>query len=296
MATYYTNERARYGGVTGTIIPFPVKLPSVNVPNQGDWAKLLPAGYLRCDGSVLSSTTYPVLAEVLGTGQNSKFRRPDQEISDDQFVLPDIGSKHIQGGNASGAYLNDKIINEDGEGTYRVGCEIDVISLVGDSATISYEGSFEVIAPSDIEFTGNPSFGTTTSDGRTLKAFIGEQAFQSHGHDANVGVFTYLGKFTDSNFTATASQGGNDGQNEGSNELITIDAPTDSSAVVTHAHLIDFPSTTTIKENNELRYNFTNTDVDAFGLETTVNLTTSNIKKLDEATPPFILVEYLIKI
>lgn len=42
MATFYTNERARYGGVSGTIIPFPIKLPDVNVPDQGDWKNLLP--------------------------------------------------------------------------------------------------------------------------------------------------------------------------------------------------------------------------------------------------------------
>lgn len=301
MATFYTNERARYGGVSGTIIPFPIKLPDVNVPDQGDWKEYLPAGFLRCDGSVLAASEYPVLAEVLGTGQNSKFRRPDQEITNNQFVLPDIGSKYIQGGNASGTYLNDKVTNVE-EGTtapYRVGAEVAVVSLIGDSTTITYSGEFEVISPGNIEFIGNPQFGTTTDDGRTLNAFLSEQAFQAHGHDSDVGIFNYLGQWTDSVFTGAttgSSQGGNDGQNEGSNEPITIQQPTDSSAVVDHAHLIDFPSSTQIADNNELRYSFVNTDVDAFGLETTVNLTTSNINKLDEATPPYILVEYIIKI
>jgi len=301
MATFYTNERARYGGVSGTIIPFPIKLPDVNVPNQGDWAEYLPAGYLRCDGSILAASEYPVLAGVLGTGNNSKFKRADQTLTDNQFVLPDIGSKYIQGGNASGAYLNDKVQNVDEGDTapYRVGAEVNVVSLIGDTTTITYSGEFEVISPGNIEFIGNPQFGTTTSDGRTLNAFLSEQAFQAHGHDADVGVFNYLGQWSDSIFTGNttgASQGGNDGQNEGSNEPITIQAPTDSSAVVSHAHLIDFPSSTQIADNNELRYSFVNTNVDAFGLETTVNLTTSNIKKLDEATPPYILVEYIIKI
>jgi len=301
MATFYTNERARYGGVSGTIIPFPIKLPDVNVPDQGDWAEYLPAGYLRCDGSILAASDFPVLAQVLGTGNNSKFKRDDQELNNNQFVLPDIGSKYIQGGNASGAYLNDKVQNVDDGDTapYRVGSEVNVISLIGDSTTITYSGEFEVISPGNVEFIGNPQFGTTTTDGRTLKAFLSEQNFQAHGHDADVGVFNYLGQWADSLFTGGdtgASAGGNDGQNEGSNEPLTIQAPTDSSAVVSHAHLIDFPSSTEISDNNELRYSFVNTDVDAFGLETTVNLTTSNVKKLDEATPPYILVEYIIKI
>ena len=97
MGVYYTNERARYGGVSGTIIPFPIKMPDTNVPDIGDWRDILPAGYLRCDGSILSATEYPVLAQVLGTGQNSKFRRPDLTLSSNQFQLPDLGSKNIIG-------------------------------------------------------------------------------------------------------------------------------------------------------------------------------------------------------
>jgi len=299
MTVFYTNERARYGGVSGTIIPFPIKLPDVNVPDQGDWKNLLPAGYLRCDGSILSATEFPILAGILGVGNNSKFKRADTELTNDQFQLPDIGSKFVSGGNASGAYLNDTVINEDSNGGYRVGAEISVVSLIGDSATISYSGSFEVISPGNVEFIGNPQFTTTTSDSRTLKAFLSEQNFQAHGHDADIGVFSYLGQWADSVFvgdTTGASQGANDGQNEGSNEPITIQQPTDSGAVVDHAHLIDFPSSTEIADNNNLRYTFQNTDIDAFGIETTVNLTTNNIYKLDEATPPYILVEYIIKI
>ena len=269
MTVFYTNERARYGGVSGTIIPFPIKLPDVNVPDQGDWKKILPAGYLRCDGSILSATEYPVLAGILGVGQNSKFKRDTQELTNDQFVLPDIGSKFISGGNASGAYLNDKVLNEDSNGEYRVGAEVNVLSLIGDSATISYTGNFEVVSPGNIEFIGNPQFGTTTSDGRTLNAFLSEQNFQAHGHDASVGVFSYLGNWADSIFVGDstgASQGGNDGQNEGSNEPITIQQPTDSSAVVSHAHLIDFPTSSTIAANNKLSYTFQDTEIDAFGI------------------------------
>ena len=299
MPVYYTNERARYGGVTGTILPYPIKLPDVNVPDQGDWKNKLPAGYLRCDGSIRSAIDFPILAQVLGVGNDSKFKKEDQEVTNNQFVLPDIGSKYIQGGNASGAYINDKVINEDSTNPFRVGAEVNVVSLIGDTTTVTFSGNFNVISPGNIEFIGNPSFGTTTSTGRTLNAFLSEQNFQSHGHDSDVGVFTYLGNWSDSIFvgdTTGSSQGGNDGQNEGSNEAITIQSPTGSSAVVSHAHLIDFPSSTQVADNNELSYTFVNTEVDAFGLTSTVNLTTSNIKKLDEATPPYILVEYIIKI
>lgn len=299
MPVYYTNERARYGGVTGTILPYPIKLPDVNVPDQGDWKNKLPSGYLRCDGSIRSAIDFPILAQVLGVGNDSKFKKEDQEVTNNQFVLPDIGSKYIQGGNASGAYINDKVINENSTNPFRVGAEVNVVSLIGDTTTVTFSGNFDVISPGNIEFIGNPSFGTTTSTGRTLNAFLSEQNFQSHGHDSDVGIFTYLGSWSDSIFvgdTTGSSQGGNDGQNEGSNEAITIQSPTGAAAVVSHAHLIDFPSSTQVAANNELSYTFVNTEVDAFGLTSTVNLTTSNIKKLDEATPPYILVEYIIKI
>jgi microcystin-dependent protein len=298
MPAYYTKERARYGGVTGTIIPFPIQLPAENVPDQGDWREYLPAGFLRCDGSILDASQYPVLAQVLGTGNNSKFKRADTELTNTQFVLPDIGSKYIQGGNASGAYLNDRVTGVE-DGPYRVGAEVNVVSLIGEQTKITYSGEFEVVSPGDLEFVGNPTFGTTTTTGRTLNSFLSEQAFQSHGHNAGVGVFTYLGNWSDSIFVngdTGFSIGGNDGQNEGSNELVVVQAPTGNSAVVSHGHLIDFPSSTEVSDENELRYSFLNTDIDAFGLESTVTLTTSNVKKLDEATPPYILVEYIIKI
>jgi len=302
MTVYYTNEKGRYGGVTGTIIPFTIKMPTVNDSLTGDWKKYLPAGYLRCDGSVFKAVAYPVLAQVLGTGNDSKFKKDTTDLAADEFQLPDLGSKYIAGGNASGTYLNDKVTNSNSgssQGAYRVGCEINVLSLVGESETITYTGTFDVVQQSSIEFIGNPAFGTTTSDGKTLKAFLSEQEFQAHGHDSDIGVFTYLGKWTDSfavNTTSGISQGGNDGQNEGSNELTFINAPTDAAAVVGHSHFINFPNSQTIAANNNLRFGFDETQIEPLGLSSTVNITTEKLYKLDEATPPYILVEYLIKI
>lgn len=301
MTVYYTNEKGRYGGITGSIIPYTIKMPAVNDGLTGDWKDYLPAGYLRCDGSILKSQVYPVLAQVLGTGNDSKFRKDGTDLAFDEFQLPDLGSKYISGGNASGTYLNSTITNSNAgsqTGSYRVGAEINVLSLVGDTETITYTGSFTVV-PKDIEFIGNPSYGTTTTDGKTLTAFLSEQEFQAHGHDADVGIFSYLGRWLDSfavNTTTGTSQGGNDGQNEGSNNLLTVSAPTDSSAVVGHSHFINFPNTTTVKNNNGLTFAFNETEIDTLGLESTVTVTTEKLYKLDEATPPYILVEYLIKI
>lgn len=298
MPAYYTKEKARYGGITGTIIPYPIKMPAVNVPDTGDWVKYLPAGFVRCDGSILSSLEYPNLAAVIGVGEQCKFKKANITLTDTQMQLPDLGSKYILGGNASGAYLNDTVIGENNNGQLRVGAEIAVTSLVGDTAKLSYEGYFEVIGGTNYEFLGNPQYSTLTSDTSTSAAFLTNQAFQGHGHLSDVGVFTYLARFTDNIFIGggAASQGDNDAQTEGSNNLVISNAPTNGEAVVQHKHLVDLPSTAEVKAGNSLRYNFENTEIDSFGLETEVTLTTSNISKLDEATPPFILVEYLIKL
>lgn len=303
MSRYYVNERARYGGVTGTIIPFPQQLPAGNDPSTGNWRSYLPSGYLRCDGSVYNKDLYPVLAQVLGLGDNSKFLKPDQEIGADEFVLPDLGSKYISGSSSSGTILNSKINNPDSNQGYRVGAEVEITSLVGDTQTITYGGSFELVPFAPKSFIGNPQFKTITSDGRTLTSFLSEQEFQAHGHTANVGVFTYLGNWTDGIYFSNGGQarGGNDAQNEGGNQLVFIQNATGAEAVVGHSHIVNLPNTSTVKDDNELVYQLSvppgsTIDIDPIGLSTTVTITTSSIYKLDEVTPPYILMEYIIKI
>lgn len=301
---YYTQEKAKYGATTGMIIPYTVQMPEGNTPAQGKWRQYLPAGFLRCNGDVFKASEYPVLASVLGIGEESKFLRPGEEIANDEFKLPDLGSKYVSGGLASGTYLNEKLTNPDSSLGYRVGAEIDVESLVGSTATITYSGYFRVQDPGKIDFTGVVAFKEITGDGTTFDAFLSNQSFQTHGHNADAGYFTYLGRWEDSigfGFDTGAATGYNGGQNEGSNNSYFVTSPEDSSAVISHHHFIDFASPQVVKDNNTLGYELDQTtanpiDISPLGIETTINLTTSNIYKLDEATPPYILVEYLIKI
>ena len=73
MAVHYTKERSKYGTLTGSVIIWPVENLSPKNPNNPDSIAVLPAGYLRCDGSKYNAKDYPNLAEVCGTGQNCKF-------------------------------------------------------------------------------------------------------------------------------------------------------------------------------------------------------------------------------
>ena len=117
MATFYARERAKYGNLTGQIIIWPVQYEGT--PDDGGNAINLPAGYLKCDGSRYFAEDYPRLAAILGTGENSKYARKNidgtnrDQITDTQFVVPDLGSKYPEptsGANA-GVYNNIRLPN-----------------------------------------------------------------------------------------------------------------------------------------------------------------------------------------
>jgi hypothetical protein len=290
MTVYYSKQKAKFGGVTGTIIPYPIAL-SDNVKEN-----FLPAGFLKCDGSILKASVYPALANTIGIGRNCRFAKNPDDIADDEIQLPDLGSKYIRSSTSSGQYLN--VTLEQDPTISKVGTEVEVISLVGDSTEISYSGYFEVLGQNGLTFIGTPIFESDT--GFTLTDSLNEENFQAHGHYADVGVFTYLGKWSDNVFIEGYARGGNEAQTEGSNNLVQIESPEQASTTVSHNHKINLPGSTELKGNNTLNYSFSNVDgqlqFPADGLRSEIIITTSNVKKLDDVISPYILVEYLIKI
>lgn len=295
MAVYYTNEKAKFGGTSGTIIPFTIKLPSTNFPNIGDWTVYVPAGYLRCDGSIYRSELFPSLAAILGTGRNCTFAKNPDTLQEGFFQLPDLGSKVVRPSRSSGEYFNDTVLQNDA-GEKRVGAETVVETLVGDEVTITYTGEFTVEQSDAINFLGNPFFLAEDNDGRTFASQLNSDNFQPHGHDSDVAVFTYTGVWQDSGFTDTGERGDNQGRTEGSNELVTVQNPEGSSQNPSHTHDIDLPTSTELRNASTFRFYHGQTPIEPNGLETTVTLTTANVTKLDKATSPYIFVEYLIKI
>lgn len=295
---YYTKEKAKFGGVTGTILPFTIELPFNNNPSDDNWKKFLPAGFLRCNGDILKASVYPSLAAVIGTGENCLFAKDPETLGVDELQLPDLGSKYIRASLASGAYLN--LYLEQDNTTRKVGSEVTVTSLIGSEESISYSGEFNIQSVTNIPFTGFPVFRTST--GYTDQDGLTEDNFQGHGHDADVGVFTYLGDWEDSRFNEnngdSAGNGDNSGQTEGSNNPVTIEFPQDSSGSVFHRHQINLPSSTQLKDtqNNTLAYSLIGKPVSPDGLVSTITVTTDSLKKLDDAISPYILVEYIIKI
>jgi hypothetical protein len=290
MTVYYSKQKAKFGGVTGTIIPYPIALTD-NVKEN-----FLPAGFLKCDGSILKASVYPALANTIGIGRNCRFAKNPDDIADDEIQLPDLGSKYIRSSTSSGQYLN--VTLEQDPTISKVGTEVEVISLVGDSTEISYSGYFEVLGQNGLTFIGTPIFESDT--GFTLTDSLNEENFQAHGHYADVGVFTYLGKWSDNVFIDGYARGGNEAQTEGSNNLVQIESPEQASTTVPHNHKINLPGSTELKGNNTLNYSFSNVDgqlqFPADGLKSEIIITTSNVKKLDDVISPYILVEHLSKI
>ena len=102
---FLQKERSKLGNAPGTIINWGVSIPD-NDPNFAQIIDKLPAGYLRCDGSVYDERDYPELARILNTGDTSLYKKPTQALAATQFQVPDLGSKHIECASSSNVGLS----------------------------------------------------------------------------------------------------------------------------------------------------------------------------------------------
>lgn len=291
MPAFYTREKSKYGGIVGTIQAYVSTLPSTN--NPGDFKTKLPAGYLRCDGSILAASQYPLLAALLGVGSQSKFARDPESLTETEFQLPDLGSKYIRASNSSGGYLNDEVGNT---GQFRAGAALTAKVLGSSSKTITYNGNLKVLAQNSIPFEGNPIYTAGDAESQTKNGLATSDTFQAHGHMASRrAILNYTGSWQDSPASANGL-GFNFVQTQGSNAFTTMQAPEESTFLAgQHKHEVTVPKAVTFNSNNNFNYSMALQEIDPFGLETIVNLSTTNLTKLDNAISPFILVEYIIK-
>ena len=187
MAKFYSRTRSNYGSLSGTIIIWPVEIPTSN-PSGFDNLRVLPSGYLRCDGTKYNAVDYPNLAVVCGTGNNCKFLRRDQNnqpltvLTDEEFVVPDLGSKYPRPvpGASAGEYNN--ILTEAKSGLYtkRSGIGLEASSNVGDIATVNYIGKFNVPSQ-EIEIKGKPGWTWGTAS-NTDSESVDASAIHPHMH------------------------------------------------------------------------------------------------------------------
>ena len=164
MAAHYGKERNKYGTLTGSVITWPVPYNSPQEPNSPEAVAALPAGYLRCDGSKYKAGDYPSLAEICGTGERCKFAKFDENgeiigtIGEDEFVVPDLGSKYPRPSPSDSGVFNN-IIEETVNGTFikRSGIGIEASSNVGTVADVLYTGNF-IVPSQTIPLRGKPSW------------------------------------------------------------------------------------------------------------------------------------------
>lgn len=291
----YTNERSKFGGMVGTILVHSTPgLGTANDPTTANFKDTLPAGYLRCDGSILNSKDFVALSRVLGSGDSSRFRKdnanirePNEETGDlGQFQLPDLGSKVIIGGRGTGIYnattVDTGVVTTNP--TNRVGPQIEVISNFGNRITANFVGNAQVAASGELQFLGNPRYIVQRE---TSETELNIDNFQGHAHNSTQKFINYSGNH------AVGQTGGKDrGQrlaNSGSYNQLDFSSDWESDSI--HKHNIDRP----ITYAHNFIYEHDNVDIDMSGVSAFVDVDISDDEKLDQLVTPFILVEYIIK-
>ena len=291
----YTNERSKFGGMVGTILVHSTPgLGTANDPTTANFKNTLPAGYLRCDGSILNSKDFVALSRVLGSGDASRFRKdnanirePNEETGDlGQFQLPDLGSKVIIGGRGTGIYnattVDTGVVTTNP--TNRVGPQIEVISNFGNRITSNFVGNAQVAASGELQFLGNPRYIVQRE---TSETELNIDNFQGHAHNSNQKYINHTGTHL------VGQTGGKDrGQrlaNSGSYNQLDFSNDWESDSI--HKHNIDRP----ITYAHNFIYEHDNTDIDMSGVSAFVDVDISDDEKLDQLVTPFILVEYIIK-
>jgi hypothetical protein len=293
---HYSFEKGKFGGVVGTIYPFTTTLTG-NIPSTAPWKQKVPAGFLRCDGSVVSADLYPALAKILGVGPDSFYRKENITLNpanDDgtggQFQLPDIGSKFIRASGQGGSYNDLFATSNTGSQQRKVGVSVDVSSNLGTgssvTATITYSGEFSV--PSrNLSMSGNYSLTMETS---TRTSAVSSDTILPHAHFSNtVSIEDPTNKRGSSRVDAG---GGYTAEDPYDVEAVESFVPSTglNTADTVHDHLIQRTNITRSLLPTVPSYN-----VSAENISTDVTLRVGDTFVMNDIQPRFILVEYLIK-
>lgn len=271
-------------------------IPSIgnsNDPNDAPFQENIPAGYLKCDGSVLNARDFQALSRVLGVGDNCRFRKEGQNLRNEdlttgdlgQFQLPDLGSKVIAGGRSSGTYNNYFV--DTGTPTFnenRVGPQVEVISNFGDQIEASYIGNMSIAGQPEIDMLGAPRYNLARS---TSETELDITNYQGHAHNSAQKYLNHQGNHE------VAGIGGKDGAQLTGNSgaYHRFDYTQLGGGTSVHKHNLNIPTS----YNHNFKYGFNQTEVDMSQVNVTVDADTANINKIDELMTPFIIVQYLIK-
>ena len=323
MASLYSQQKGKLGANVGFIFPFVVTINSAD-PDDPSNSRILPAGFLKCDGTVYDADDFSALAGVTGTGSDCKFKG-DRVVNEGKFRVPDLGAKVIRASLSDIGTVNDATVESSSGATInKAGVAVSIENQVGPSAEIGYSGLIKV-PQKIIDLNGNPGW---TYARYTEYAEVGNLEMQPHAHystairvrisdNPTIPTFTYnnfyTGKFG-------ANMGGGDPDptqppkefdrffddpvtNCISNKDETVDNGGDSTKT-NHRHGAIFSCSQYTNPATASNHSYqvtlgksdgTGTTVFPDGLLSKATLKDSGATKFDDVSSPFILVQYIIK-
>lgn len=300
----YSFEKGKHGGPTGTIFPFFTDLNGL-LPLDQDYRDYCPAGFLKCRGQILQADQFPALAEVLGVGNQCIYKKPDTILDERRedgtggtFQLPDLGSKYITASSNPGQYINSTTQDASNNTVERAGVAVS-LENAGDTVEFGYTGRFSAPAVT-LSFTGQWRFLSPPS--RTPETTLTIGNFVAHGHRGTYAIgkrinvnnqglrkCTWAGGYV---FPIPCRRFGThtDGSVIAGVQHVAISF-SDAGGTSEHDHALGIPSLTTQGPNSTIPA----VTLEASGVSTTVNMRTRDLVKMDDISPKFIIVEYLIK-
>lgn len=292
----YARKKSHWGGVPGTIHIHTVPgLGFNNDPTTAVFKENLPAGFLKCDGTVKNVKDYYLLGQILGIGDESRFkkdstlvRNADPETGDlGQFQLPDLGSKVIIGSRGSGEYFSTTV--ENNPGVSKVGVEVDPISNIGDRATVNYIGNMIISPDSGIPFNGSPKYNMPRD---TSLHTLDIDEFQGHYHtvDGNNG-FVVLNHTGEHDISGQGKGNNPNGANASAGNTLEETSLNIQTGEAGHDHTITRP----FVYNHNFSYAYPSIDVPLDDMQSYVDVDVENLEVLNQVVTPFILVHYIIK-
>ena len=303
----YSFEKGKYGGPCGAIFPFFREINGT-LPTEQDYSDYIPAGFLKCNGQILSADQFPQLADLIGVGDSCIYKKAGTTLAnrnDDgtggTIQIPDFGSKYISTASNPGIYANDVTTNPTTNlEVQRAGIAVQLLSN-GDSVDFTYTGDFSAPGVAALNFTG--VWKTVSPPSTTPETTITMGNFVAHGHRATHTLTHSINQNNQgmqSGSWAGAFYGGGILCYQPAKVICTADANygvtfvsldiTESGSESKHTHQLG-----SVSLSESYSGTIPSTTMTASGLVTTVNIKTKNVFKMDDIAPKFILCEYLIK-